>query len=311
MQIVCFDTETTGLDVQRDYIIQLSLVKVEIKPDGEWENIDTRDWYILPEGSFVIPAEAEAVHHISKSFLQEHGVSLQSIYDDLIAFTDGCDILSYNGNGFDAPILHYNLSRIGKGFVFDGRTWYDALQLERIHTAGQVDDNGEKIPNNLTAAYTRYYGHPFEGAHNSLDDVLATIEVFKAQVAAHGWQWAQRDEFSFISFDRWLQRKTGYYYLAQGAHRGESIESMLRVDRSYLEWIVDKCKWTDPQTREIIAPYLGRLSAPAVTPASAPAACPVSAPAGQEKTAVKSALKPSSGKKKQKPAITDADLSLF
>ena len=290
MKLVCFDTETTGLDVQKEHIIQLSLVKVDT---ADWQVVDQRDWYILPEGEFTIPAEAEAVHHISTDFLLEHGVSLRSVYDDLIAFTEGCDILSYNGNGYDAPILHYNLARLGLSFDFDGRTWYDALLLERIHTAGQVDENGEKLHNNLTAAYTRYYGHPFEGAHNSLDDVLATIEVFKAQVAAHGWEWAQRPEFGFISFDRWLVKKGDYYYLNQGAHRNESIESMLRIDRSYLEWIVDKCPTTDEQTRAIINPYIGRYVSPF-------------APTGTN------GAKPSSrGKKRSKGIITDADLSLF
>ncbi|MBQ2068476.1 MAG: 3'-5' exonuclease, partial [Paludibacteraceae bacterium] len=172
MQLVCFDTETTGLDVQKEHIIQLSLVKFETET---WSVLDQRDWYILPEGEFEIPSEAEAVHHISKAFLLENGVSLRSIYDELIAFTNGCDILSYNGNGYDAPLLHYNLQRLGLTFDFEHRMWYDALVLERIHTAGKVDENGERLHNNLTSAYTRYYGHPFEGAHNSLDDVMATI----------------------------------------------------------------------------------------------------------------------------------------
>lgn len=292
MNLVCFDTETTGLDVQKDHIIQLSLVKVDT---ADWSVVDQRDWYILPEGNFTIPAEAEAVHHISKQFLQENGVSLKSIYSDLVAFTNGCDILSYNGNGYDAPILYYNLKRHGLSFDFDGRTWYDALALERVHMEGKIDpETGERYHCNLTAAYTRYYGHPFEGAHNSLDDVMATIEVFKAQVAAHGWQWAQRDEFGFISFDRWLIKRGDYYYLNQGGHKGESIESMLRIDRSYLEWIVDKCKWTEDQTRGIIGPYIGRYTSP-----FAPA------------TSVAAPLTPSRGKKRSKGTITDADLSLF
>ena len=294
MKIVCFDTETTGLDVQKEHIIQLSLVKFDTE---SWRIEGQRDWYLLPEEEFTIPAEAEAVHHISKTFLLEHGVRLRDVYGELCAFTEGCDILSYNGNGYDAPILYYNLKRLGLQYQFEGRTWYDALLLERIHTAGMVDENGEKVHNNLTAAYTRYYGHPFEGAHNSLDDVLATIEVFKAQVHEHGWEWAQRDEFSFISYDRWLVKKGDYYYLNQGAHKGESIESMLRIDKSYLEWLVDKCKWTDDQTRDIVMPYLGLQKG--------------------EKTKVKSESqttpkKPSSsGKKRSKGTITEADLSLF
>lgn len=299
MKIVCFDTETTGLDVQKEHIIQLSLVKVDT---DDWSVIDQRDWYILPEGAFTIPAEAEAVHHISKEFLQEHGVSLRSVYEDLLAFTKGCDFLSYNGNGYDAPILYYNLKRLGLTFDFEGRTWYDALLLERIHTAGQVDENGEKLHNNLTAAYTRYYGHPFEGAHNSLDDVMATIEVFKAQVAAHGWDWAQRDEFGFISYDRWLYKKGNFYYLNQGGHKGDSIESMLRIDRSYLEWICDKCQWTDDQTRDIIGPYIGRYTSPFA---------PAASNSLSSNTLSSSPLSPSRGKKRPKGTITEADLSLF
>ena len=295
MQLVCIDTETTGLDVQKEHIIQLSLVKFDT---ASWQELGRRDWYILPEGSFTISTEAEAVHHISKSFLLEKGVSLRSVYDDFIAFTAGCDMLTYNGNGYDAPILYYNLKRLGLSFDFN-RTWYDALLLERIHTAGQVDPvTGGKVPNNLTAAYTRYYGHPFEGAHNSLDDVMATIEVFRAQVQNHGWEWAQRDEFGFISYDRWLVRKGGYYYLNQGAHKGESIESMMRIDPSYLEWMVDKCKWTDAQTKDII---LGVMHPK-----------PQAAPAVPDSRAATADAKPSSrGKKRTRPTITEADLSLF
>jgi len=296
MKIVCFDTETTGLDVQKEHIIQLSLVKFDTE---SWRVEGQRDWYLLPEGEFTIPAEAEAVHHISKTFLQEHGVRLRDVFGELCAFTDGCDILSYNGNGYDAPILYYNLKRLGLRYQFEGRTWYDALVLERIHTAGQIDPvTGDRLHNNLTAAYTRYYGHPFEGAHNSLDDVLATIEVFKAQVHEHGWNWAQRDEFSFISYDRWLIKKGDYYYLNQGAHKGDSIESMLRIDKSYLEWLVDKCKWTDEQTKEIVMPYLGIQKKDRVADRI-------------QTESPKSSRPSSSGKKRCKGTITEADLSLF
>ncbi len=306
MQLVCFDTETTGLDVQKEYIIQLSLVKFETE---SWQIIDQRDWYILPEGDFTIPAEAEAVHHISKAFLLENGVSLRSIYDELISFTDGCDMLSYNGNGYDAPILHYNLSRLGLDFDFENRRWYDALLLERIHTAGMVDEKGEKVHNNLTAAYTRYYGHPFEGAHNSLDDVLATIEVFKAQVGAHGWAWVERDEFGFICYDRWLTKNGNYYYLNQGAHKGESIESMTHIDPGYLEWMINKCTWTDEQTKRLIRSVL-KIPNPSHPSAPQDTSHP-DASSAPSNPSVANNLNPSRGKKRSKGTITEADLSLF
>ena len=109
MQIVCFDTETTGLDVKKEHIIQLALVKLELgtnpqaESDGnretEWKVIDQRDWYILPEGEVTIPAEAEGGRHVSKAFLLENGVSLRSVYEELIVFTNGCDMAGYNGTG--------------------------------------------------------------------------------------------------------------------------------------------------------------------------------------------------------------------
>lgn len=295
MHIVCFDTETTGLEVQKDHIIQLSMVKFD---SHTWEVIDTRDWYILPEGPFTIPAEAEAVHHISKTFLMEHGVPLRSVCNDLFAFIEGCDILSYNGNGFDAPIFYYNLQRVGYQLQLEGRVWYDALVLERAHMYGQINpETNEPYRCTLTDAYTRYYGHPFEGAHNSFDDVKATLEVFKAQVAAHGWQWAEREEFGFISLDRWLTKRGNYFYLNQGAHKGESIESMLRIDSSYLEWIVDKCKWTSDQTRQIINERMNGVKE-------------------LKNEGVKELKKSSSGKKSTPKkssgaTLSDADLSLF
>ena len=110
----------------------------------------------------------------------------------------------------------------------------------------------------------------------------ATIEVFKAQVKAHGWDWAQRDEFGFICFDRWLVKKGNSYMLNMGNNKGQMIDN---VDRSYLEWIVDKCVFTDDQTRDIINPYIGRYVSPT--------------------------LPTSRGKKRSKGIITDADLSLF
>ena len=174
MTIVAFDTETTGLDVQKEHIIQLSLVKFET---DNWQVLDQRDWYILPECAFTIPAEAEAVHHISKAFLLEHGVSLRSVYDDFITFTKGCDFLSYNGNGYDAPILHYNLQRLGLTFDFDGRTGYDALLLERSHTAGMTDENGEKVHNNLTAAYIRRIFSASASASSSARRLAISVET--------------------------------------------------------------------------------------------------------------------------------------
>ena len=165
--LVCFDTETTGLDVQRDWIIQLSLVKVDAHT---FEAVGAYDWYIKPSGAYTIAPEAQAVHHITREVLEREGVALKDIYPQMMAFLQDCDILSYNGNGFDARILYYNLQREGLTIDYDAYRFYDAYLIEMARTSRC-----------LTDVYRRYYGREFDDAHNSLADVRATIAVFKAQ----------------------------------------------------------------------------------------------------------------------------------
>ncbi len=242
--VVCFDTETTGLDVQRDWIIQLSFVKFRA---ADFEEVDHRDWYIRPSGAYTIAPSAEEVHHISREMLEQDGVSLRSVYPDMMAFVEGCDLLSYNGNGFDARILYYNLQREGLTFDFEHRTFYDAYIIEVGRTSRRLSD-----------VYRRYYKHDFKGAHNSLADVRATIEVFKAQCKKpRSADEIEREEFDFISLDGFLAMREGKAVFAQGKYKGESIEQVLQIDPSYINWVCSKCE--DP-TRRLIEQARTRLA---------------------------------------------------
>lgn len=226
--VVCFDTETTGLDVQHDSIIQLSLVKFDSRT---FEETEALDWYILPSCPFTIDPAAEAVHHITQTKLEQEGVSLKSIYPQLMAFTSGCDILSYNGNGFDVRILYYNLLREGLSFDFDKHIFYDAYIIETARTSRKLGD-----------VYRRYYGHDFEDAHNSLADVRATIAVFKAQNENRtSDEEIHRPEFDFVSVDGFLALKDGNFVFAQGKYKGKTIAQIARTDTSYLDWVCKNC----------------------------------------------------------------------
>ena len=66
--LVIYDVETTGLDKSKDQIIQIALVKYDwnIK-----KIIDSKNYYIQPEGSYSIPIGAYMVHHINAEFLKD------------------------------------------------------------------------------------------------------------------------------------------------------------------------------------------------------------------------------------------------
>lgn len=292
-QIVCFDTETTGLDVQNDSIIQLSLVKFD---SATFVEIEALDWYIMPSVPFVIAPAAEAVHHISREILEQQGVSLKEVYPQLVAFVEGCDILSYNGNGFDARILYYNLLREGLSFDFDKHIFYDAYIIETARTSRRLGD-----------VYRRYYGHDFEDAHNSLADVRATIAVFQKQVElckAEGMD-VHFPEFDFVSVDGFLALKEGHFVLAQGKYRGRTVTEIAKEDASYMDWVCKTC--AAPTRQYIIRELMPRPARPAPAPAPAATAAPAattepSAPVLASTTPVATAEQTISSATKETPA---------
>lgn len=226
--IVCFDTETTGLDVQHDFIIQLSLVKFNAT---SFEEVDYRNWYILPSADFTIDPMAESVHHISEEKLKQEGVSLKSIYPKMMEFVKGCDMLSYNGNGFDVRILYYNLLRENLTFDFENRVFYDAYIIEVARTSRRLSD-----------VYRRYYKQDFPNAHDSLADVRATIAVFKAQKETRTpEEEIHRPEFDFVSLDGFLAMRDDVLVFAQGKHRGKTVIQVRREDPSYIDWVMKNC----------------------------------------------------------------------
>ena len=234
--LVCFDTETTGLDVQRDWIIQLSLVKVDART---FEEVGACDWYIKPSGAYTIAPEAQAVHHITREVLEREGVALKDVYPQMMAFLQDCDILSYNGNGFDARILYYNLQREGLTIDYDNYRFYDAYLIEMARTSRR-----------LTDVYRRYYGKEFDDAHNSLADVRATIAVFKAQQeTSEDPQEFCRPDFDFISVDGFLAIRDGKKVFAQGKYKGKTIEQVQQAEPGYLDWVMKNC--AEP-TRQLI-----------------------------------------------------------
>ena len=65
--LVFFDIESTGLDVSKDRIIEISVVKLH--PDG---HTDIKTRRINPQ--MHIPAESTAIHHITDEDVKDCGI---------------------------------------------------------------------------------------------------------------------------------------------------------------------------------------------------------------------------------------------
>lgn len=242
--IVAFDIETTGLDKSKDHIIQISMIK--FNPET-YEVVDTYDSYIRPMGTYAISLPAYVKHKIRPEFLADKP-TIAEVADDIIKFFEDCDVLTYNGIGFDIPFLNKELKLVDKHIDFTTRQCYDSCLEER-----------RRRPNNLDAVYERYIGKTMEEsgleAHNSLSDVKATIEVFKNQSNESPVEVERIYGDSGMVKDMIFENKTMPCF-AFGKYRSMPVSLISKIDKSYIKWVLSaKCD-IDDNTKKFIEQYI-------------------------------------------------------
>lgn len=242
--IVAFDIETTGVDKQRDHIIQISMVK--FNPET-YEVIDTYDSYVRPLGNYAISVPAYIKHKIRPEHLVDKP-SIIMIADDIIKFFDDCDVLTFNGNGFDIPFLNKELEIAGKHIDFTNRKCYDSCIEER-----------KRNPNNLESVYERYKGCTMEEsgliAHNSLSDVAATIEIFKSQNSTEQVEPIKMYGDSGMIKDMIFENNEVPCF-SYGKYRTLPLKMVGQIDKNYIKWALSPKSGLDNDTKKFIESYL-------------------------------------------------------
>lgn len=229
--ICAYDVETTGLSPQHDFIIQLSCIKIKKQT---MEEVDRRNWYIKPAHAYTIDEKATEVHGLTKEFIEENGVDIRTIADDFIQFIDGCDFLTYNGNTFDIQFLFKDFNMFGYDLNLDNRKFYDAYAMECKYR-----------PRTLSFVYSDYTGKILDGAHNAINDVEATIEVFKKQNELYCSTWDELDDLpenNLLTPDgsiRMPDNTTKNIVFARGKWKDVEFMEVYRKDPSYITWFTN------------------------------------------------------------------------
>ena len=258
--LVVFDLETTGLDLVKDRIIQISYIKVY--PDGREER-----------GDYLVNPEC----HILPIITQLTGISDDDVKDKptfkQLAKTleekfVGSDFAGFNSNFFDIPMLAEEFLRAGIDFDFSKCRLIDACTIfKRMERR------------NLAAAYKFYCGRKMEEdfvAHRSDQDTEATYRVLMGELD-HYTEEKQRElgedpegrvlennmdclaEFSktnnnvdFAGRIVWGEAKDAKgntildadgkpvmtEYFNFGKHKGKTVADVLRFDTGYYAWIL-------------------------------------------------------------------------
>ena len=242
--LVVFDVETTGLNVVRDRIVQIALIKLFKNGDPPAE-LST-----LVNPGIPISEEAMAVHGITPKDLANKP-TFQQVAQKIWDFIGDADLAGYNSNRFDVPMLMEEFARVGMEFDVSKRRLID---VQRIFYKME--------PRTLKAALKFYCNQDMEDAHDAMADVRATIEVFKGQLEAYkGVDYVDEDgnvqkapvkkniqelhEFTndmrFVDATQKLRYdQNGTIVFNFGKYNNQPAAEVLSRDKQYYNWILNK-----------------------------------------------------------------------
>lgn len=238
--LIVFDLETTGLDVSKACIIQISYIKIEL--DGTEKRVNK---FVNP--GMPIPPEVVELTHITDEMVKD-APSFREMARELATDFYGCDFAGYNSNNFDIPMLCEEFLRAGINFDFSAVRLIDACAIFK---------NMEK--RNLAAAYKFYCGRKMEDdfqAHLADQDTEATWAVLKGQLDYYSAERQEEEEriipndmdklaeagaskYKNVDFaGRIVLNEQGEKIINFGKYKGKIAKEVLRRDPSYYSWIM-------------------------------------------------------------------------
>jgi DNA polymerase III subunit epsilon len=234
-----FDLETTGINVVRDRIVEISIVKA--LPNGE---LDIRTHRVNPE--MPIPLESSMIHGIYDEDIKDCP-TFKGIAKSIATFLEGCDLAGFNSNRFDIPLLIEEFLRVGVDFDVKSRRMVDAQRIFHLME-----------PRSLSAAYKFYCGKDLTDAHSAEADAMATYEVLNAQVARYAGVKVKDDKGKEVvpiqndieilhnltatrSVDfagRMVYNEKGEEVFNFGKHSGKRVFDVLKQEPFYYDWML-------------------------------------------------------------------------
>jgi len=163
MREIIFDTETTGLDPKNgDRLVEIGCIEM-VNRVSTGQSFHA---YFNPERS--MPAEAEAIHGLSDTFLADKPL-FSELVDDLLEFLGDSPLIAHNA-GFDFGFLNSELTKCGLPDISDTRM-VDTVALARIRHPGA------KL--SLDALCTRYgIDRSHRTKHGALLDAELLAQVY-------------------------------------------------------------------------------------------------------------------------------------
>jgi signal-transduction protein with cAMP-binding, CBS, and nucleotidyltransferase domain/DNA polymerase III epsilon subunit-like protein len=165
MEVVALDTETTGLEVARDRIVQIGAVRMR---GAELDAGDCLDLLVNP--GVAIPPASTRIHGLSDADVADAPATPEALAQRA-GFISSAVVVGHSIH-FDLAVLRHEAAR--HGVAWREPKALDTALLAAALASGRVDNSIEALA--LT------YGIEITGRHTALGDALATARIFAAML---------------------------------------------------------------------------------------------------------------------------------
>ncbi len=228
--LAVFDLEATGLDVTNDRIVEIAILRIDT--DGTTKEYSKRVNPLIP-----IPNEVSLIHGIfEKDIINEK--SFKELATEIADFLGDADLVGYNSNKFDIPLLAEEFLRSGHPFDISTRKLVDVQNI--FHKMEQ---------RTLVAAYAFYCNKELNNAHQAMADVNATWEVLQAQLEKYESiegnvdflaDFTKLGNFDILDFaGRIAVNDKGDAVYNFGKHKGRTLMEVSVLEPGYYGWMLD------------------------------------------------------------------------
>ena len=226
--ICFFDLETTGINIAKDRIVEISILK--IFPNG---NKESKTWLVNPEVE--IPPEVVAVHGISNEKVANEP-TFKELSKEIYAIIKDSDLGGFNSDRFDIPLLAEEMLRADVDFDMKNMMSIDVQTI--FHKM-------EK--RTLGAAYKFYCNKDLEGAHSAEADTMATYEVLLSQLDRYPELENNVKKLSEFTTRKKSLDFAGFIVANEnqepsfsfGKHKGKTVDEVLEKEPGYFGWIIN------------------------------------------------------------------------
>lgn len=226
--ICFFDLETTGTDITKDRIVEISILK--IFPNG---NKESKTWLVNP--TIPIPLQATEIHGISNEKVANEP-TFKELAKQIHNMIKDADLAGYNSDRFDIPLLAEEMLRADIDFDLGNRVTIDVQTI--FHKMEQ---------RTLSAAYKFYCGKNLDNAHSASADTNATYEILKAQLDRYDQLENNMKKLSEFTYRKQIADFAGFIAFNDqneeiftfGKHKGKRVEDIFKEEPSYFGWILN------------------------------------------------------------------------